>query len=180
MPNYVDLAEGVMKPVALGKGEGRAVPAQDERIRVKLESKAREYPFDVIEVRVPPGQGTPAHVHSHEDESFYVLEGVFAFLVGDKVIPGPAGSYVFGPRTIPHGFQNVGDKPGRLLVHITPGGFVPFLEALFEEVGSDSNPVNAGEPSPAVKAILVKYGIGPADSPEAWRPPTQLGSKGGA
>lgn len=176
MPNFVDLAEGAIPPVALSKGEGRAVPAQGEKIRVKLESKAREYPFDVIEAIVPPGQGTPAHVHSHEDESFYVLEGVFAFLVGDKVITAGPGAYLFGPRTIPHGFQNIGDKTGKLLVHVTPGGFVPFLEAMFTEVESDPNAVVNGRPSEAMRALLGKFGIGPADAPADWHAPTQFGS----
>src|SRR5882724_9810403 len=100
---YADLANGLMQPVSLGKGEGRPVPSNGEKIRVKLEGKRGELPFDVIEATVPPGQGTPAHVHSEEDESFYVLEGTFAFLVGDKVITAGQGSYLFGPRNVPHG-----------------------------------------------------------------------------
>ena len=35
----------------------------------------------------------------------------------------------FGPRGAPHGFQNVGDTPGRLLVIATPSG----VERLFEQ-----------------------------------------------
>jgi hypothetical protein len=39
------------------------------------------------------------------------------------------GGMAFGPRGVPHAFQNVGDTPGRLLVITTPSG----LERFFEE-----------------------------------------------
>ena len=38
----------------------------------------------------------------------------------------------FGPRGIPHAFQNVGDTPGRLLVITTPSGVERFFEQFAE------------------------------------------------
>jgi hypothetical protein len=38
----------------------------------------------------------------------------------------------FGPRGAPHGFQNVGDEDGRLLVIATPSGVERFFEQCAE------------------------------------------------
>ena len=41
-----------------------------------------------------------------------------------------AGIRVFVPRDVPHGFENVGAQPGRILGIMSPGGY----ERLFEEL----------------------------------------------
>lgn len=69
-----------------------------------------------------PG-GPPPHVHSQEDELFYVLEGQYRFIFNDQTFEGGPGTCVFLPRGIVHTFNRVGDKPGKLMVAITPGGF---------------------------------------------------------
>lgn len=86
--------------------------------------------FAVIESRVPPGGGPPRHVHEHEDEMFYVLEGEFEFSSGDETARAGRGALVVLPRGLPHGFRNVGDRPGVLINTITPGGFEAFFEAV--------------------------------------------------
>jgi hypothetical protein len=49
-----------------------------------------------------------------------VLDGTFRLRLRDEVVPAPHGSFVFIPREVPHTWQNVGERPGRLL-----GAFVP-------------------------------------------------------
>ena len=62
---------------------------------------------------MPPGLASPYHVHHREDEAFYILEGTVAFLCGDTwQVAGP-GTYVYGPRDIPHGFRVIGTSPAR-------------------------------------------------------------------
>lgn len=50
------------------------------------------------------GREPPLHVHHGEDEAFYVLEGDFTFHVGGHLLPAPAGTLVFLPREVAHGF----------------------------------------------------------------------------
>lgn len=57
------------------------------------------------------GEGPVLHVHPY-DEVFVVLEGRARFHVGDEVVEAEAGDVVFGPRGVPHRFENLG--PGRL------------------------------------------------------------------
>jgi quercetin dioxygenase-like cupin family protein len=81
---------------------------------------------------MPPGFASPYHTHRVEDEAFYLLEGQMAFVCdGRWTVAGP-GTFVFGPRNIPHGFKVIGDAPARLLLLCTPGGFEQFVLELSE------------------------------------------------
>ena len=108
--------------------------------------------FGLVEQLMPPGFASPYHTHHLEDEAFYVLEGEMAFVCdGNWTIAGP-GTYVFGPRNIPHGFKVQGDVPARMLLLCTPGGFAQFV-------------VEMSEPTPAppdmakLMALAAKYSI---------------------
>lgn len=84
----------------------------------------------MIEQIVPPGFGSPYHVHRNEDESFYILEGQIHFYSGESsYVLGPGG-FAFLPRNIPHGFRTEGDVPSRSLLLATPGNFINFVADL--------------------------------------------------
>jgi hypothetical protein len=64
--------------------------------------------FAVVEHPIEPGRLVPPHVHLHEDEYSYVLEGTIGARLGDhEVVAGP-GSYLFKPRGLMHTFWNAG------------------------------------------------------------------------
>ena len=44
-----------------------------------------------------PHQGVPLHKHLFEDESFFVVSGIFEITVGDKTTTGGPGTYAYGP-----------------------------------------------------------------------------------
>jgi quercetin dioxygenase-like cupin family protein len=69
------------------------------------------------------------HIHTGEDEAFYVLEGAVDFVCGDERFRGEAGAFVFLPRGLPHSFLGASDPEARVLVLLAPGG----LEELFAE-----------------------------------------------
>jgi quercetin dioxygenase-like cupin family protein len=73
---------------------------------------------------------TPLHVHEHEDELFYVLEGEHVFQVGEREHRAGPGELVFAPRGIPHAQRRVMPRQGRTLVLTAPGG----LEGFFREL----------------------------------------------
>ena len=112
--------------------------------------------FGLIESSaMPPGFGSPYHVHHREDESFYVIEGEMAFVVdGQWHYAGP-GTFVHGPRDIPHGFAVVGTRPARMLLLATPGGFEQFVMAL-------STPFDTAPAPPDMAAVMeaaTRHGI---------------------
>ena len=89
---------------------------------------------------MPPGFASPYHVHHREDEAFYVVEGEMSFVCNGEWIRGGPGTYVFGPREIPHGFKVIGTAPARMLLMCTPGGFERFVLDLAEDLTSPLTP----------------------------------------
>ena len=82
----------------------------------------------VIELVNKPKNGPPLHRHVHDDEVWYVLEGEYRFQAGDATFRVSEGGMAFGPRGVPHAFQNVGDAAARLLVITTPAGAEQYFE----------------------------------------------------
>jgi quercetin dioxygenase-like cupin family protein len=120
----------------IGFGEQRVLQVLGEAITVKIDSEQTDGRYAVIEDVSPVGGGPPLHVHRHEDEVFYVLEGEVEFQLGDQRIRAKAGSTAFLPRDIPHTFRNVGRIPSKVLVVIIPARFVGF----FDEVHALTKP----------------------------------------
>ena len=65
--------------------------------------------------------GPPLHVHDHEDECFYVLDGELSVRCGGDAFDATAGSFVFLPRGRPHQFR-AREQSARLLLIAVPGG----------------------------------------------------------
>jgi quercetin dioxygenase-like cupin family protein len=86
----------------------------------------------VVEMTHHAKGGPGRHLHSEQDEWFYVVEGEYAFEVGQQRIRLKAGDSVFGPRQVPHVWAFVGDQSGRILFVFTPAGR---MEAFFREIG---------------------------------------------
>ena len=78
-----------------------------------------------------PG-GPARHLHVAQDEWFYVVEGDFAFEVGDTTFRMRPGDSLLAPRRVPHVWAFDGVAPrGRIIVAFFPAGK---MEAFFREV----------------------------------------------
>ena len=111
-----------VKPIALAPDEGEALWALGFLATVKASSETTEGRVAVIEHLGPRGAGSPLHVHHREDEWFYVLEGELTLWVGGKVVNAATGSFVYGPRDVPHTFL-VASEQARFLLVAEPAGF---------------------------------------------------------
>lgn len=117
----------------------------------------------LVEASLYQGFGPPLHVHRREDEAFYVLDGTVRFRQADDEFVVGAGSWVWGPRDVPHTFKVESDT-ARVLILVTPGGF----ERMFEIGGvpvseSPEPPVQEYDPDDTA-AISQEFGfdvIGP-------------------
>jgi mannose-6-phosphate isomerase-like protein (cupin superfamily) len=87
--------------------------------------------FSLLEATLAPGNEPPPHVHSREDELFYVLEGEFDVYVGEEAYQAKTGECVFLPKLKPHAFL-IRSPRLRVLILYTPGG----LEEAFHRVSS--------------------------------------------
>ena len=74
--------------------------------------------------------GPPRHLHHHEDEWFYVIEGEYIAEVGSERVHLKPGDSILGPREVPHAWAFVGDTPGKLLIAFAPANK---MEAYFRD-----------------------------------------------
>lgn len=114
-------------PILRLPGEGKAVGVLSDRSTFKVLSEETDGAYAILEQVIPAGHGPPLHVHRHETEVFYVLEGQFEFTVGEKHVTAPQGTLLAGPRDIPHTFRNIGSTPGRILLTVIPGRFANYF-----------------------------------------------------
>src|SRR6187401_1034849 len=74
--------------------------------------------YAMWEAIVPPGGGPPPHVHSREEEGFYILEGEITFQIGDGKLVAGAGTFANMSVGTPHSFKNESNKPARMLISV--------------------------------------------------------------
>jgi quercetin dioxygenase-like cupin family protein len=92
------------------------------------------------------GGEPPAHFHTREDETFYILEGEIRFHIGDKKFVAKAGDLVYGPKDVPHQFSLVTETAKALLL-ITPAGIETFFKEFSIPAQSlDLPPIPEGQP----------------------------------
>ena len=127
-------------PVLVEAGAGNVLRAFGEEVTVLLSSKQTGGAMSLWIEATPPGGGPPPHYHLNEDETFVVQEGRFAFFRdGEWSELGPGG-VAFMPKNSIHTFKNAGEKPGRLLISTTPGGFEVFFARCAEEFSKPGAP----------------------------------------
>ena len=142
-----------------GEGEARWWFGGLATIKATKEQTGGHY--TLVEVLEPEGEG-PLHVHYREDEGFWVLEGQLTFKVGEETIKAGPGSFVFGPKDVPHRFT-VESGPARLLFILSPGGFEELVYATSESAKEHAlPPAPEGPPSEAemehLRALARQYG----------------------
>jgi quercetin dioxygenase-like cupin family protein len=137
-------------PIIRGPGDGKVVGVLRDQSTFKVLSEETNGAYAILEQKIPPGHGPPLHVHRHETEIFYILEGDFEVTIDGKKVPAPAGAMVVGPRDIPHTFRNVGTREGRMLLTVIPGNFANY----FIEVDGVRDDDHA-----AILELLKKYDV---------------------
>jgi len=111
--------------------EGCTVAAVGDVYRFLAVGEDTNGKYALWESVVPPGGGPPLHVHSREEEGFYVLEGEITFQIGGERLVAGAGTFANMPVGTPHSFKNESNQPAMMLISVAPAG----LERMFFEVG---------------------------------------------
>ena len=146
-------------------GEGaRSLWVLGELVTHKIPSHKTGGAYALFEVATNPGAGPPRHIHHREDESFYVLEGEYEFLIDGYTMKAEASSLLYVPKGTLHAHKNIGGEVGRMLLTQTPGGL---YELFFERAGrrpadGDYGGSLLSEDRPdmaSITAIAAEYGI---------------------
>jgi quercetin dioxygenase-like cupin family protein len=117
-------------PILTDAGGGPTLTMLGTTMRLIATAAGTGGRYTVIEQVTPPGWGPPRHIHSREDEIFYILDGSYELHVGDERRTVSAGASAILPRNIPHGFRNAASTPSRLVFVITPGGLEEYFLAV--------------------------------------------------
>jgi quercetin dioxygenase-like cupin family protein len=145
---------------AVAPGEGERTWIVADTMTFKATGESTDGSLVLLENLTAPGGGPPPHVHTREDEFFYVLEGSFEIRIGDRVHTLGSGGFAYVRRGTVHNFRNIAATPSRLLVGFTPGG----IEGFFRESGRPATddgpapPVNEDEVARTLVAAR-RYGL---------------------
>ena len=108
---------------------------------VKISAKDSDGQLAVFEYEGLAKIGPPVHMHLHQDEIFYVIEGEYLFQVGDERQSLKAGDSIFLPRNIAHTWLQLSEK-GKLIYLLQPAGQ---LEDFFMKMNTFKRPPTLAE-----------------------------------
>jgi quercetin dioxygenase-like cupin family protein len=137
--------------------------------QVRLSGEQTGGAFSLTDNRVRRGTASPAHVHDHEDETLFVLDGELRVLVGEDDHSAGPGTVAVLPRRLRHAYVVTSATARFLSLHI-PGGFEQFAAEVGEPAPALTlPPPPAGPPDLAALAqVAARHGItivGPPPQP---------------
>jgi len=132
-------------------GGGRQIDLGPFGMALKATGEETGGVFSLLEAHEPPGFGPPLHIHHDAAEAFYVLEGEYVMFLDEREETCPAGSFVFIPAGMRHGFR-VGDVPSRKLNLFFPAAMVGYFDEL-------SAAIARGDAEQALDAIATRHAM---------------------
>jgi len=124
---------GASEAYVLAPGEGRSIDLGVFAMRVKANWDETNGLFSLLEAEEPPGFGPPLHIHHDAAEAFYVLDGEYVMFLDDRKVACPAGSFIFIPAGMRHGFR-VGAAPSRKLNFYFPAAMIGYFDDLSDAI----------------------------------------------
>ena len=145
---------------AIRPGEGERIWIVGDTMTLKATGETTDGRLVLLENLTAPGGGPPPHVHTREDEFFFVLDGSFEIRIGDELHDLGPGGFAYVPSGTVHNFRNTADTPSRILVGFTPAG----MEGFFRESGRHATDSGAAPPVDddeiaRTMAAAPKYGV---------------------
>lgn len=149
------------RSVLLRPGEGPAYAVAGGVYIFKATGQQTGGAYALFEILIPPGGGVPPHVHTHEEEAFYLLEGELNFEVEGVPVRASAGTFIHFPREVPHAFTNQADRSARLLAWAVPAGIEDFFSTVGQVLpgGTETPPVVTQDEMQSLIAAAPKHGI---------------------
>lgn len=94
--------------------------------------------------------GPPFHIHQHQDEWFFIMEGEYKIKVGEETFYCKAGDSVFAPSKVPHGFAKISEGQAKMILVYQPAGT---MEEYFHDVTRFNSPPSQEE----MKVLFKKH-----------------------
>ena len=155
------MSEQIARSLVRNRTDGRTIAVVGDVYRFLATGNETNGKYAIWEAIVPPGGGPPPHVHSREEEGFYILEGEITFQIGENRLVATAGMFANMGVGTPHSFRNESGRPAKMLISVAPAG----LEEMFFECGIPLAPDATTTPPPTkaeiekLVEIAPRYGI---------------------
>jgi mannose-6-phosphate isomerase-like protein (cupin superfamily) len=81
----------------------------------------------LLDVQIPSNAGPPAHIHSREDEVYFIKSGTFQFLMDGVCLQAGPRTSVYMPKGHFHTFKNISKQAGEQLMFVYPAGIEQFF-----------------------------------------------------
>lgn len=123
----------------------------DSELIIKADGGSQEGALAHYEyIAKPAAKGSPQHIHRAHDETFFVVDGEFEFMLGAKTVAAGPGTFLLVNRGQPHGFRNSGKSSGRI-VGTFGARFAPYFRELAQIIARTGQ-------APAMKDWVELYG----------------------
>lgn len=147
----------LMTPSVLKAGQDRSgTPHTMGRgtlgIDAKISTADSEGALFLWEVTVAEKSGPPRHVHFHQDEWFYVVQGEFVAEIGGTMYFLSPGDSILLPRGVPHAYAHLSDGVGKMLIAVFPA-------CTFEQFHEESRQVGPGATREEMEELFRKHGM---------------------
>jgi quercetin dioxygenase-like cupin family protein len=129
------VTEAAAAAFILQPGDGRSIDLGGFQMNVKATGEQTGGAFTLLEAEEPAGFGPPLHIHRDAAEAFYVVDGEYVIFIEGRETLCPAGSFIFIPAGIEHGFR-VGRVASRKLNFYTPAAMVGYFDELAAAVAA--------------------------------------------
>lgn len=143
---------GIDAGFVLRPGEGRRIDLGSLSMCVKATAAVTGGSFSLLEADEPPDFGPPMHIHHDAAEAFYVLKGEYRIFVEAEEWQCPAGSFIYIPAGVTHGFR-VGRTAGSKLNLYLPAAMIGYFDELSEALSS------GGQDPERVERIAGRYSM---------------------
>jgi mannose-6-phosphate isomerase-like protein (cupin superfamily) len=134
------MSDRVGRGFVVGPGQGRSIDLGNFEMSLKAGGEETGGVFTLLEATEPSNFGPPLHIHHNAAEAFYVLEGEYHIFLEAQEFVCPAGSFIYIPMGMRHGFR-VGDVASRKLNLYAPAAMVGYFDELSAAIrNGDANP----------------------------------------
>src|SRR5688500_1213891 len=93
-PTHTFTTEGY----AIAAGEGERIWIVGDAMTLKATGESTGGSLVLLENLTAPGGGPPPHIHSQEDEFWFVIDGTFEIRIGEDVHSVGPGGFAYAPR----------------------------------------------------------------------------------
>jgi len=160
----METVDTVKPPIVRHRDEGQADWSLNALIVTKASAGETGGTYELLEHLITSAANSPMHVHTDEEEAFYLLDGEIEVEVDGERLHARPGSFVLVPRGAVHRFRVLTETARVLTITSSPcgapgGGTAAFFHAVGEPASAPVLPVPAPPDLPTVASVAARCGI---------------------